>query len=130
MGVWMAARGMVPDRVLVSSAVRAQETFGIWCEGAAWEGPSETDSDLYLASAGCICDRLTSLGEETQRVLIVGHNPGLSRVIRTLADRVQMMDTSALAHLSMGDGPWSEAMEFGGCQWVGCWAPRDLPDLS
>jgi phosphohistidine phosphatase len=126
----MAERGMVPDLVLVSSAVRAQETFGIWREGAIWEGRSETDSTLYLASAGCICERLTSLGEETQRVLIIGHNPGLSGVLRTLADRTQMMDTSTLAHLSMGDDPWSQALESGGCRWEGCWSPRDLAGLS
>jgi phosphohistidine phosphatase len=124
--VWMAERGMVPDLVLVSSAVRAQETFGIWREGAAWEGRSETDATLYLASAGCICERLASLGEETQRVLIIGHNPGISSVLRSLAGQMQMLGTSSLAELSLGDELWSETLTEGTCQWVGCWSPRDL----
>jgi hypothetical protein len=76
--VWMAERGMVPDLVLVSSAVRAQETFGIW------------------------------------------------RVLRSLAGQMQMLGTSSLAELSLGDELWSETLTEGTCQWVGCWSPRDL----
>ena len=41
-GSWMAAQEMTPDQVLVSSAIRTQQTFERWRVGAQWSGSAET----------------------------------------------------------------------------------------
>ena len=83
-GEWMAARDLLPDHVLVSSAARTQETYARWSLGAQWEGTAETTEELYLASSYEICDRIAQLDDSLERILLIGHNPGLEMTVREL----------------------------------------------
>ena len=66
----MAAQDMLPDQVLVSSAVRTQQTFERWRVGAQWSGSAQTESGLYLASGEEICTRVAELDDRDERVLV------------------------------------------------------------
>ena len=64
MAMWLAARGMVPERILHSPLVRARQTAEILCEaGALANGPAPpiVDERLREREFG-IFDRLTTLG--------------------------------------------------------------------
>ena len=115
-GSWMAAQEMTPDQVLVSSAIRTQQTFERWRVGAQWPGSAETDAGLYLASAEEICSRIAALDDAHESVLIIGHNPGLEMAVRRLSDTPFIMRTSTLASLVSPVDSWAHAIGKGSCE--------------
>jgi len=84
MGAAMRSLGLTPDVVLVSSALRTQETLDAL---EPWDDrPNiETLPMLYMASYQQIRDILQELPETVRSVLVIGHNPGLHDLARLLA---------------------------------------------
>ena len=71
-----ASLRLAPDLALVSSALRAKQTFAsLDLNGEASE-IVVTDT-LYLADAEGIFEQLRQVAAGTRSVLVVGHNPGL-----------------------------------------------------
>ena len=77
-GRWLAEQGLVPDRVRCSPARRGREP-----REAVREGTGSVDQRLeeriYEATAGTLAE-LADAHRETERLLLVGHNPGLERL--------------------------------------------------
>ena len=76
-GAYMARHGLTPDRVLVSPALRAQET---WKHAAtAWPKPPATTKAerLYDAPHQAILAVIKDAPAAAHNLLVVGHNPGL-----------------------------------------------------
>jgi phosphohistidine phosphatase SixA len=115
-GSWMAAQEMIPDQVLISSAVRTQQTFERWRVGAQWSGSAQTESGLYLASGEELCTRIAELDDRYERVLVIGHNPGLEMAVRHLTDTPIIMRTSTLASLTSPLDSWAHAIGQGACE--------------
>lgn len=77
-------RGLTFDLVLASTALRVRETL---------DGVAETygplairfEEDLYLATERLLLDRIRLTPDDVSSLLIVGHNPGLERIIADLA---------------------------------------------
>jgi phosphohistidine phosphatase len=83
-GVWMARHRHVPDLVLVSTAVRAQQTWQIVtgamkAKSKAMPQPLVADvPELYGAGPSQLLQVIRAIDvENPQRLLLVGHNPGL-----------------------------------------------------
>jgi len=85
-GVWLARAGLLPSYILSSSATRAKRTAEKCIKTAGLRGDTvHLDRRIYNAS---IEDLLLVLGEvpdDVNRLLVVGHNPGLSELIAWLA---------------------------------------------
>jgi len=112
---WLQDNALLPDLILVSPAKRAQQTFRRICK----ECPSEamTIDALYLAELETLKQILAS-AKQSQRVMIIGHNPGLEALYRFLlhennAPGTQLFPTASIAHfilpsswqqLESGDG--------------------------
>jgi phosphohistidine phosphatase len=84
MGAAMRGLGIAPDVILVSSAVRTQETMDAL---EPWEDrPNiETLSTLYMAGHKQVLDILRELPETMRSVLVIGHNPGIHELAQALA---------------------------------------------
>jgi phosphohistidine phosphatase len=85
----LAARGFVPDLALVSTAVRALETW----EAAAPAFPLarlELSAELYNADP----DVLFAAAEaaDADSVMLVAHNPGMHQLVIDLAGRADALD--------------------------------------
>ncbi len=111
MANWMQQNDLVPDLVLCSTAVRAQETLASLCE--SWEAnsiasPSTIDCpDLYLATAETILNVFERHGGNARQVMSVGHNPGISHLASLLARRAVEMPTAALAAYQFEQSDWT-----------------------
>lgn len=83
-GQAMRRAGLTPDVVLVSPALRAQQTLEA---AATWDERPNIDTlpALYMASANQLRDALRALPETVRCALVVGHNPGLHDLARALA---------------------------------------------
>jgi phosphohistidine phosphatase len=86
-GQAMRKTGIAPDVVLVSSALRAQQTFQGLEEAAVWDEWPNMDSlpALYMATPHQIRDMLRELPETVRSALVIGHNPGLHELALSLA---------------------------------------------
>jgi phosphohistidine phosphatase len=83
MGKVLAETGFTPDLVLVSSAARAQETWG--AAKAAFPGlPCEIRPELYNADQRDLLRIARKANAEA--VMIVAHNPGLHFLTASLLD--------------------------------------------
>lgn len=84
MGAYMASHALTPDRVLVSPAVRTQET---WKSASAAFGsaPGAATLDrLYDASEHTIFAAIKDMPASAHTLLVIGHNPGLHELARLL----------------------------------------------
>ena len=76
-GAYLAADALIPDRMLVSPAVRTQETWKF----AAPEFPTITDAhtveQLYDATPEAIMAAIKETPAFVHSLLIIAHNPGL-----------------------------------------------------
>ncbi len=83
----LKGEGVAWDRVLCSSARRAEESAAFLA--AAMETPPELDvrQELYLAGAESLLMQLRDLPGTANDVLLVGHNPGLHALTRFLVGR-------------------------------------------
>ncbi|MCK5425901.1 MAG: hypothetical protein KAI89_11030 [Emcibacter sp.] len=85
LGEYLKKSDLMPDHILCSSAVRAQETRSQLLEGAQSEIATIFHDDLYLAPAEQMARKLHSLKNTITAAMIIGHNPGISLLFQMLA---------------------------------------------
>ena len=73
----MRAQGLRFDRVLASPAMRVKETLDEVADGYGRSFDPEYDARLYLASPALLLDIIHEVGDPVERLLLVGHNPGM-----------------------------------------------------
>jgi phosphohistidine phosphatase len=131
----MVAEGLVPDRVLCSTAVRTRQTWA-GMRSILGRPPVEIRPDLYEATAADLLAIIRTVDHAVGRLLVLGHNPGLQRLGLTLAGtdparhRQRLRDafpTAALAVLDFDGDRWAD-MEPGTGRLVRLVRPKDLPD--
>ena len=130
MGVWLLQQGLIPDCILSSPAERALVSAEKLCK-AMGHGVERitTDRRVYGADVPDLLQVLGGCPAEAQRVLLVGHNPGLEDLLRFLAgDEVEvpsdgkLLPTAALARLEM-PGDW-ETLPAGCAHMLSVTRPR------
>jgi phosphohistidine phosphatase len=86
-GQAMRKAGLSPDVVLVSSALRTQETLEALETAAVWDERPNIDviPSLYMATPNQIRDLLRDLPETVRSALVIGHNPGLQELTAAIA---------------------------------------------
>jgi phosphohistidine phosphatase len=110
-GEWLSAHRRVPDFVVTSPAKRAMQTADIACETM---GIKKKDiysrKHIYLATPEELLYVLEDCPEQAQRVMLVGHNPGLEELLyylvnglMTIPEDGKVMPTATLAILEMPD---------------------------
>jgi phosphohistidine phosphatase len=85
-GGWLAERATLPEHVLCSSSVRTRDTAERVLACLPSPPPLEVDEALYLASLEALLGRLRALDPALERVLLVGHNPGMQDLVLCLSD--------------------------------------------
>jgi phosphohistidine phosphatase len=122
-GAALRATGLVPELVLVSSAVRARETWdGV--AGALGEGPVPEvllRDDLYDAGVEDVIDMVRGVDGRVRTLMLVGHEPTMSAAAARLAgsgeagglSQVRVgLPTASYARLDV-PGAWSEVDHLG-----------------
>lgn len=83
MAAYLAAEGLIPDRVLVSPARRTQETWDL-VRPALGSVPDETVPQIYEAPVSRLLDVVKAIPDEAGTTLMIGHNPGFQDLARLL----------------------------------------------
>lgn len=85
-GRWLAEKGLVPDHIISSSAERARQTAEIASEAMGF--PLEKiqwQESMYMASVNGLLSLIDDVPEDCEKLMIVGHNPGLEELVFHLA---------------------------------------------
>lgn len=124
MGRLIQSRQLVPDVILCSTAVRARQT----CELLFQELPVEPQflPDLYHCPANGLLDLLRALPDSADRVLLIGHNPGLADFLAAFAGFDEKFSTAALAELALDRPTWCEFTPQTSLKLINLWRPREL----
>jgi phosphohistidine phosphatase len=125
-------RGVQPDRIVSSSALRAFTTaFGL-AEGLGFI-PSEIERsrDLYLANPPAILQVVRSLDDAADTAIVVGHNPGMHETVCLLCseETIGEFPTLAVAHFTWESPSWRE-IDFTKTTLVEFLAPKKLAEES
>jgi phosphohistidine phosphatase len=108
MGELVREQGLVPDLVVCSTATRARETFTLFARGAGYEGRVEFLDQLYLAPAVLYVEAVQRLGGDAQKVMVIGHNPGLEALVDVLTGCAEPLATAALAVCELPVQSWED----------------------
>ena len=112
MGAAMRGLGLMPDVILVSSALRTQETLDA-LEPWEQDRPNiETIPGLYMASHLQIRDLLRELPETMRCVLVIGHNPGIHELAQSLAGKSGSESAKQKLARLVEDYPTASLTEF------------------
>ena len=130
MGALVREDGLIPDVVLSSDAVRARLTAEAVAETARYAGEILLDPRLYLASPADILSLLPTVRENAGTVMIVGHNPGLEKLVEHLTGEPQDMPTAALAQIGLPIDQWRDLKLSTRGTLVGFWRPEPTKEAE
>ncbi len=135
MGRTMAARGWQPQRVLCSAARRTWQTWELTAPELGGSPQVKSLRGLYLASPAQILREIHRTPETVERLMVIGHNPGLETLARRLAGpdsggaelaRLQeKFPTAALAVFAVPLEQW-RALTWSGARLTAFLRPKDL----
>lgn len=124
-GNWLRMKGHVPDAAISSSSERTGQTF----LGLELDIPVTFTRTLYHAGPEVMMDLLRQ--QEADKVLMIGHNPGIAEFAHRLVEappehpRFADYPTCATAIIRWDEGDWSETGWRGG-KVVDFAIPREL----
>lgn len=137
-GAEMKSQGLAFDLVVASSARRVTETLDEVAAGYGEISP-RYDERLYLASVATLLDVVRNAPDDVERLLLVGHNPGMEELALRLARRDSdplrgeieiKYPTGTVAEIELPADRWAEVREGTG-RIVRFIRPRDLdPELG
>ena len=86
MGERLAKRGIKPDLMLSSPAVRAITTANIVCDALNLDTANiQQDSNLYLADLFGLMAVINGIDDNIDSIFIWGHNPGLTQLVNWIS---------------------------------------------
>jgi phosphohistidine phosphatase len=108
MGEVIKEKELCPQIILSSTAVRARQTAEYLAGGCEFTGDIQYRDDFYLAEPPVYLDALSGVAEPFERVMVIGHNPGLEGLLQVLTGRIEALPTGALAFVSLPISTWAE----------------------
>lgn len=125
----LADNELVPQRILTSTAERSRQTVDAVLEATSFNGEVSFLDALYMAEPEIYLELLSLMPDDLERILVIGHNPGLEGLLQILSGRVESLPTAAIAYLSLPIHSWKEIRthEEPG-ELIALWTPHDLKD--
>jgi phosphohistidine phosphatase len=109
MGKRLAQRGLRPDLIISSPAVRALATAKALAHSLGHASKDiVVDERLYACSARQLLDLIQSLDDRLKRVVVVGHNPSLAELAHDFCGDIDHVAACAVAEFEFDSRSWSE----------------------
>jgi phosphohistidine phosphatase len=107
-GKLLSAENQIPDLILASSAVRAVQTAKMVIHALDCACPLHSLDDLYLAEMEFYIQEIHKSPNRVKTLLVVGHDPNLSRLLKVLTEKEQAIPSDSLAVVSVAINSWNE----------------------
>ena len=128
MGKLLRDTALAPDLIISSTAKRARKTAAKVAKSCRYEGVIELAGELYLAVPSAYLEVLRNVADHYERVMVVGHNPGLEDLLTLLTGERTPLPTAALAHIAVDIPSWHELSEDSRGNLLDLWRPKELDD--
>lgn len=126
MGKLLVEQELVPQLILSSTAVRARKTVEAVVAKSGYTGEVMYLDSFYMAEPQVYLDVLRVLPDALERVMVVGHNPGLEAVLQMLSHQVESLPTGSIAYICLEMDHWSQIDQESKGELIQLWRPRDL----
>lgn len=116
MGSLLKSRGLLPDRIVCSPAIRAYQTARLLADAVGY-AVSDIDirRDIYEQGLAGLMNVIHGLDSKWRRVFLVGHNPDLTHLVGELAGtEPEHLPTCAVASLDFAVDDWTHVMAGSG----------------
>jgi len=110
MGRILKDRELVPDLIVSSTATRAKDTAVAIAKHSGYKGKKTKNESLYAAEPAAYLKVIRELADDYERVLIVGHNPGVEELIEMLTGEIHIIPTCTLAQIEFDIDNWSDLL--------------------
>lgn len=124
-GVMLQHKDLIPEEILSSTAVRAQETARGAARGCGFKKDIQLIAKFYPGEPQDYITVLKKLSDQLSRVMVVGHNPGIEELISALTGTLEEIPTAALTHLELPIDHWSELSYKTHAQLISIWRPKN-----
>ncbi|SFP82068.1 SixA phosphatase family protein [Hydrogenimonas thermophila] len=116
MGEHLAKLGVKPDIIVSSPAKRAKKTAKIVAEQLGFNPEKiEFRETIYEASPQSLLYLVCQFPENAKRVMLVGHNPGLTELANILGDiKIENIPTAGVVGIAFDTSKWEEACRMKG----------------
>ncbi|MDO9086616.1 MAG: histidine phosphatase family protein [Anaerolineaceae bacterium] len=118
-------KGLVPDLILSSTATRAKDTAKLLIDKLGYKGKLELLENLYMAEPDTYIQKIATVGNKIDTLLIVGHNPGLEGLVMTFGDKIASLPTGSIAKIYLFIDKWSELTSETDGEINHIWLPED-----
>ncbi|MCB9423397.1 MAG: histidine phosphatase family protein [Ardenticatenaceae bacterium] len=126
MGKLLREQDLVPDLIITSSAERALATAEAVALAGGYEQEIRATRSFYHADPDAYIDVLRQLDDSLERVMVVGHNPGMEELLEELTGLWEQMPTAALAQIALPINHWHEFEDGTTGELVNLWRPKEL----
>lgn len=128
MGRRLASRGIKPDLIVSSPAVRARMTAALIAAELDYEPAGLVVNDsMYASEADRLLDVIHRLDDGLACVMLIGHNPEFTELAQRFSDEITRMPTCAVAELTFETSSWAFVGQAEPVA-VGFDSPRNSPD--
>jgi phosphohistidine phosphatase len=119
-------RDGAPGAIISSPAARAVETAVLVAEACEYEGEIVLEPELYGGYTDDYLEVLRRVDDDADRVLVVGHNPGLEELWLDLTGQPRRLPTAALGEVRLELDRWCDLGASTPGHAVGLWAPEEM----
>jgi phosphohistidine phosphatase len=109
---FLLKKGVKPGLIISSHAVRAVETARLLAKALNYpEEAIRQERQIYLGTEDNLMDIVSSLPEELDSVMMVGHNPVMTGFVQMLQARIaEDLPTSAVVSISFETDNWTKIL--------------------
>jgi len=128
MGRLLKDQDLLPELLIASTAKRCRKTAEHVIAASGYRGHTRFCGELYEAHASTLLDFLAGFENTANRVLLIGHNPGLEELLESLTGVYTPLSTGALAQVEIDVGDWSNIGKEPKATLAKIWQPGELED--
>jgi len=126
MGKFIRQQDLIPDLVITSTAKRARQTAALMAEAAHYDNEVRATRQLYHGAPEDYIEVLQRLPQTYERVMVVGHNPGMEDLLELLTGEFERMKTATLAEIRLPINSWLELDDTTEGTLINLWSPREV----
>ncbi|MBI9051445.1 MAG: histidine phosphatase family protein [Anaerolineaceae bacterium] len=128
MGKILLEKDIIPDRIFSSSAKRARLTAEAVAKSISYADDVIYMEELYLAEPETILNVLKNQADEFNRIMFVGHNPGMEWFLQMMCGEVVSLPTATVAHIRIPIDHWGDLDEEVEGDLLNRWKPKKQDD--
>lgn len=106
-GEALQVRQLTPDLVVTSTAVRARTTAELAIDAGRWDCDLQLESRLY-GSGPEVAMNVAAATPESERLMLVGHEPTWSMLVRLVTGQSVEMKTATVAVIDVAIDHWGD----------------------